>query len=234
LWTRLAETRRMRAQHPVRQPEQPEKNDLADASLVVGEPFDQLQGALTPELAAEYGAAEDFRGELRHLAEHIDLGRWTEAGPAPAHGLRRIRHDRDELRQARHMDDRCDDASAPAPCGAIVAEQGLKRPAVTRALELEAVVVGAVRELDGFRRIAQEHIAGEHLHRHKAEAVGILLEGGQHIVPTEANALPRRRRLRQPRREWRNEIAQRPTSRPRRAMGAPGACSEVQNYTTAC
>jgi hypothetical protein len=97
---RTIEARRMRARHPVGQPEQPEEIDLAHTSLVIGETLHQLQGAFTPELASEYGAAEDFRGKLGHLPQRIDFGGRAEAGPVPARGLRGLRHDRGELRQA--------------------------------------------------------------------------------------------------------------------------------------
>jgi hypothetical protein len=106
-----------------------------------------------------------------------------------------------------------DDAPAAPPGVAVadeqaVAEQGFERFAVRRALALEAVVVGAERELDGIRRVTQENLACEQFHRHEAVFERLLLERCEQVPPPQADPLPWCGRLRQPIRIWRNEVAQ--------------------------
>jgi hypothetical protein len=74
-----------------------------------------ISRTVATELTAEHRTADDFGGQLSHLAQRIDLGGRLQAGPAFARLARSVDHDRDEFGQARNMHDGRDDAPPALP-----------------------------------------------------------------------------------------------------------------------
>src|SRR5262245_5608403 len=88
-----------------------------------------------------------------------------------------------------------------------VSQQRCERIAHLRALALEAVVLLAEGELDGFRAVAEEGLPQDHSFVREFELEGLLFPHFQEVAPRHPYALQNRRWFRQPRRVGGDERA---------------------------
>ena len=110
------------------------------------------------------------------------------------------------------MNDRPDDSASGAPDVTVANEQSipdqrLQHIAHLGALALEARILGAECELNGFRAVAQEHSPSQKLRRHELPFKCLVLPHGEQISSRQHDPAPSRKLALRPVWERWNEIA---------------------------
>ena len=222
-----AQPPRPRARQPIRQAEQRERVDLRNARLVAREGRHHLARRRGAQAAAEQGAADHLRRQLRHLGQHVHRRAGGKRRPGRGAFGRRLGHGRRELREARRVGDGRHRAAPLAPHQPVgdeqpVAQQRLQRVAHLRALALQRRRLVDERGLHRFRAVAdqdrlRQHAGGDRILR---ELVG--RPHFEEVAPRPPQQLRQWQPAGVPRREGRDVAVQ----------ASPGGCGAARSSAT--